>query len=877
MSNLGSWKIDDLLTWSVNTHTPSTGAGADADTVPAYRVYEDETATPILTGNMALLDSVNTVGLYSEQITLSAANGFEKGRSYNIYVSAAVGGVTGTISHNLQMEAEVDANIVSDKTNYSVGTGGIVAGSFAAGAVDAAALNADAATEIRDAVTGGAYALDTDANGRMRVVDGTAAGEIDTVSGRVQVPDAQIAQFVDENWDEVLSGATHNVPSSSGRRLRQIQEAGVYSNGAIYIDTINGTAGTVNFENGVETNPVSNIADANTLAASLGISKFIIAPVSSITLAASHQNQVFSGDRWTLALGGQNIDNSTFIGASVSGVAINSTGKQYFVDCEMGAVTIPGDTHFLGCGIAGTQTIGEAGDVFYDLCHSAIAGVGTPSLDAGAAIAGSSINFRHYSGGIEIQNLGVSGTDNMSLEGDGQLIINANCTGGTIAIRGHFTVTDNAGGAVTLSDDARIDATQIANATWDELLTGASHNIASSAGRRLRSLQESRYEGGAVWIDTVNGTAGTADYENGTVQSPSDTVADANTIAASVGLSRFRIAPGSTVTFAAAQQGQAFLGSGWTLALGGQDIANTLIQGATVTGTGVGAGTQFFVDCEMAAVTLPAETHVITSGIAGTQTLVAGDFFYARCNSSIAGTGAPIWDFGAAALNTNLNIRNYSGGVDVRNMGQAGTDNASIEGRGQIIVNANSTGGTMVIRGLFDLTDNGAVTITKSAMFQHGVDLDNILADTNELQADWANAGRLDSILDARASQATVDAIETDTQDIQGRLPATLVSGKMDSDTVAISGSTLAADKLEASALTIIAAAAAAGTLSTTQMTTDLTEATDDHYNGRIIIWTSGALIGQASDITDYAGSNFMLTYTATTEAPIATDTFIIV
>lgn len=35
-----------------------------------------------------------------------------------------------------------------------------------------------------------------------------------------------------------------------------------------------------------------------------------------------------------------------------------------------------------------------------------------------------------------------------------------------------------------------------------------------------------------------------------------------------------------------------------------------------------------------------------------------------------------------------------------------------------------------------------------------------IVADTNELQTDWANGGRLDTILDARASQASVDTID---------------------------------------------------------------------------------------------------------------------
>lgn len=42
---------------------------------------------------------------------------------------------------------------------------------------------------------------------------------------------------------------------------------------------------------------------------------------------------------------------------------------------------------------------------------------------------------------------------------------------------------------------------------------------------------------------------------------------------------------------------------------------------------------------------------------------------------------------------------------------------------------------------------------------QCGTDIDAILADTNELQGDWANGGRLDLILDARAAEATVAAL----------------------------------------------------------------------------------------------------------------------
>lgn len=76
---------------------------------------------------------------------------------------------------------------------------------------------------------------------------------------------------------------------------------------------------------------------------------------------------------------------------------------------------------------------------------------------------------------------------------------------------------------------------------------------------------------------------------------------------------------------------------------------------------------------------------------------------------------------------------------------------------------------------------------------------------------------------------------------------------------------------------TLESGAAIAGTLSTTQMSTNLTEADNDHYIGRIIVWLSGALLRQATDITDYDGTTKVLTFTATTEAPAAADKFIIV
>ena len=122
-----------------------------------------------------------------------------------------------------------------------------------------------------------------------------------------------------------------------------------------------------------------------------------------------------------------------------------------------------------------------------------------------------------------------------------------------------------------------------------------------------------------------------------------------------------------------------------------------------------------------------------------------------------------------------------------------------------------------------------------------------------------------------------VDNLNGTISSVLSRLPTVLVSGKMSSDAVAISGSTEAADNLEASAETIVTGAAIAGTLSLTEMTTNLTEVTNDHYNGRRLIWTSGVLQDQATAITDYEGTTKKLTYTGVTEAPSIGDTFNIV
>ena len=338
------------------------------------------------------------------------------------------------------------------------------------------------------------------------------------------------ADIADAVWDEVLTGATHNIADSAGRRLRDLQEFGVYEGGAIWIDTVNGAAGTTDFESGTAFNPVDSMADANTLAASLGLSKFEIASGSSITLAASQLNQTFMGENWTLALGSQNIDGSVFFNAVVTGIATNTTGEQHFHECAMGAVTLPADSHCIDCGIAGTQTFGEVGDFFYDQCHSAVAGAATPTVDFGAGLNASTLHIRHHSGGWTVENMGAgTGTYEASFEGNGQIIWAASCSATSNAsIRGNWQITDNASGAVTETLDDNQTGVDAAVALFTTQLTEAyaADGVAPTPAQALFLIQQMLTEFGIVGttltVREIDGTTTAATFTLDDGTNPTD-------------------------------------------------------------------------------------------------------------------------------------------------------------------------------------------------------------------------------------------------------------------------------------------------------------------------------------------------------------------
>jgi len=131
--------------------------------------------------------------------------------------------------------------------------------------------------------------------------------------------------------------------------------------------------------------------------------------------------------------------------------------------------------------------------------------------------------------------------------------------------------------------------------------------------------------------------------------------------------------------------------------------------------------------------------------------------------------------------------------LDVTATGAAGIDWANVENP-TTALDLSATGIQLVDTTTTN-TDMVAAAPTaaqnRTEMDSNSTQLAAIVADTNELQGD--DVPGLIAALDI-----VVDRVEADTQDIQSRLPSALVSGRMSSDVVAISGDATAADNLEA-------------------------------------------------------------------------------
>lgn len=252
-----------------------------------------------------------------------------------------------------------------------------------------------------------------------------------------------------------------------------------YEDGAIWIDTVNGAAGTTTFLNGTPTNPVNSIADALTLAAALKIRRLHVAPGSSITLAATVASYELYGVNWTLALGSQAITGSKFIGASVTGTGTTSGATPEFEDCSFGAVNLP-PIIAKNCAIAGTFTMGSAGNFLFFDCKN---GKGTTSDSQFTFIANCNLKLINCNGYFSFAS--ADNTDVVQwYGGSGKAYIRSSCNGINAQFAGSIEL-------VNVDDDSTVADTS----RWNE-----DQRVAYVNGQVLGiDLGESSISGPGAW------------------------------------------------------------------------------------------------------------------------------------------------------------------------------------------------------------------------------------------------------------------------------------------------------------------------------------------------------------------------------------------
>jgi hypothetical protein len=321
------------------------------------------------------------------------------------------------------------------------------------------------------------------------------------------------------------------------------------------------------------------------------------------------------------------------------------------------------------------------------------------------------------------------------------------------------------------------------------------------------TIRDGGYDGGYVYLNVTTGSAGVVPGISGTTTEPSSVIADARTIADNENLRQFDIKGGGSFILDQSYIDWVFAITGpHTLQLNNQDIARSAILQAGISGTTASTDRFILKECALFGPTLSVCT-LLDCAFGLTTTLTSEDTYYifeGRDLNPLA--AAPIIDVqGNGVTPTRVHMLSYHGRVEIQNM--TSVDEVIITGNAKVTLNVNNTGGALTRSGDIKITDNsGNVTIT------NGV------------------------IADVEARTPTVAQL------------AYLTSNSADGVPVTFSGGTTT------TAVLVNVDGSAASSV-------------NDYYNGRILIFNSGTLQHQATDITDYDGGTKTATITSVTTA----------
>lgn len=246
--------------------------------------------------------------------------------------------------------------------------------------------------------------------------------------------------------------------------------------------------------------------------------------------------------------------------------------------------------------------------------------------------------------------------------------------------------------------------------------------ITQGVTESMRSqLEYGSFQGG-VTLDTINGFSGSFGSDGltpvGTSQYPAVSLAQAQTIATSRGFSKIFVIGDYSFLTTDNIDGFEILGqseSKTTINLEEDaNITNCIFRNATISGF-LDGGNDIF-NCRLEGINYIDGIVFDSEFSSGDIVLNGSKAEFIRCYSGVAGGGTdqtPVIDMGGTG--TDLIIRDYHGGLLLKNY-TSGNNNISIDmSSGRIIFDSTITSGTHTVRGIGTIEDNSTGTSTINA------------------------------------------------------------------------------------------------------------------------------------------------------------------
>ena len=516
-----------------------------------------------------------------------------------------------------------------------------------------------------------------------------------TLARVVEILDPYVIEFEDALYNVNIVGGNSNVSDKTIKNqvgVNTANSAGLQDpfslqaaafEGRVSLDMSSSITGTT-FPKGTRAFPVNNLADALSIAETRGLAAIQLLSDSIFGSEDFSSGYTFIGDNPNILLtllSGVNITNCQFLTMTVQGVL---DGANTLRECAIININLFNGFIFQ-CGLSGTIILSGAADAVILQSFSLVAGGGPgqyPCIDLGGTHI-TPLTVRDWQGGLCIKNVNdVTANAGVSIDmSSGRVIFESNVTAGTYTVRGIAQVTDESTGTATIID----------------------HTLSKDVA--LSSYQ------GVIHINTKTGTAGTTIGVNGTPETPTLTLSDAIILAEAIGIRKLHLV--GNITLSSAHDDYIFEGDAAEAAvnINGQDVADSLFRNCQLSGA-IGTGPIKAEECVLDGV--GNFTGIAQQcGLLNETTLGAGVSTFSHCSSEVPGTGTPSLDLGGSA---SLNMRAYSGGIEIKNVSNV-SQSVTLEFiAGQAILASTCSAGAITLRGVGNLTNNSTgVTIEKNA------------------------------------------------------------------------------------------------------------------------------------------------------------------